>query len=264
MSTFISHPGNKIHYESKGNGNAIVFLHGFTETLHIWDEFSDRLSENFQVVCIDLPGHGQSDNINDVHSMELMADCVAQLLASIHIKKTVVIGHSMGGYVALAFAERYKGMVAGLTLFHSMAFADSAEAHINRMKTNEFIRKNRFNFLCAFIPSLFTEENQEKYKPEIAKLIADSKKMSLHGVVAANSGMAARPDRCHVLKSSTYPVMFIGGKQDIRVPLNKMLEQIALPDDCVALLMGDVAHMGFMEAKEKTFYAVKTFADGCF
>lgn len=264
MTKFYTKQGNKINYTIKGAGSPVVLLHGFTETLHIWDDFSKRLSESHRVICIDLPGHGQSDCISEIHSMELMADCVKQVLDSLEIKQMVLIGHSMGGYVSLAFAEKYTEMIKGLCLFHSTAFADTEETRNNRKRTNEFIKKNHFHFLCEFIPSLFTPENQEKYKPEIDKLISEAKKMSSQGVIAANTGMASRPDRTLVLKNAAFPVMFIAGKKDVRIPFNKVLEQIAMPNDCVALLMGDVAHMGYFEAREKTYYAIKTFAEGCF
>jgi pimeloyl-ACP methyl ester carboxylesterase len=264
MNTFYSYYGKKIHYSAKGEGNAIVLLHGFTETLNIWNEFSDRLSQSFRVICIDLPGHGLSECIADTHSMDLMADCVKKVLAHLGINELVLAGHSMGGYVSLALTEKYPEMIKGLCLFHSTAYADSDETRENRRRTNEFIRKNHFHFLCDFIPSLFTEPNQEKYKEEIKKLIHVAKQMSAEAVIAANSGMGARPDRTDVLKNSKFPVIIIAGKQDSRMPFEKALEQIAMPNDCVALVMGDVAHMGYLEAKEKTFYALKTFADGCF
>ena len=264
MNRYYSYHGRKIHFATKGSGHAIVLLHGFTESMHIWDEFAARLSESFKVVRIDLPGHGLSESIAEVHSMDDMADCLKEILDFISIKQFALIGHSMGGYVSLAFAEKYPEMIKGLGLFHSTAFADSNETRENRRRTNEFIQKNHFHFLCDFIPSLFTAENRVKYKTEIATLVAEAKKMSAQGVIASNSGMASRPDRTHVLKSLKVPVMFIAGKQDIRIPFDKVLEQIAMPDDCVALLMGDVAHMGYIEAKEKTYFAVKTFAEGCF
>ncbi len=264
MNRYYSYHGRKIHFATKGNGPAIVLLHGFTETLNIWNEFSERLSESCKVVCIELPGHGLSECIGEVHSMEAMADCMKEILDFINIKHFVLIGHSMGGYVSLAFTEKYPEMVKGLCMFHSTAYADSPETRNNRMRTNEFIIKNHFHFLCEFIPSLFTAENQVKYKAEIGKLVADAKKMSKEAVIAANLGMASRPDRTHILKNIRVPVLFMAGKQDVRIPFDKVLEQIAMPNDCVALLMGDVAHMGYLEAKEKTYYAIKTFADGCF
>jgi pimeloyl-ACP methyl ester carboxylesterase len=264
MNRYYSYHGRKIHFTTKGSGNTIVLLHGFTETLHIWDEFTERLSETYKVVRVELPGHGKSECIDEVHTMEAMADCLKEILDFINVKHFVLLGHSMGGYVSLAFADKYPEMIKGLCMFHSTAYDDSEETRNNRLRTNEFIKKNHFHFLCEFIPSLFTAENRIKYKTDIEKLVEDAKKMSVQGVIAANLGMAARPDRTHVLKNLQVPVLFIAGKQDARIPFEKVMEQIAMPNDCVALIMGDVAHMGYLEAKEKTYYAVKTFADGCF
>jgi len=264
MDDFCYYKNFKIHYTHQGTGNTVVLLHGFTESLNIWNEFSARLSESFQVITIDLPGHGQSECVSQVHTMEIMADCVKTVLDHVGIKQCVVIGHSLGGYAALAFAEAHPAMMKGLGLFHSNAFADSPETVKNRMRTNNLIKNNHFNFLSEFIPSLFAPENQMKYVTEINALVRESKSMSAEAVMAANSGMAERPDRTHVLKNAAYPVLFIAGKLDTRCTIDKMMEQIGLPNDSVALIMGDVAHMGYIEAKEKTFYAVKTFVDGCY
>ncbi|MEI6122205.1 MAG: alpha/beta hydrolase [Bacteroidota bacterium] len=264
MNQYINFRGKKIHYTADGKGEAIVLVHGFTESLAIWNEFSKRLSENYQVVCIDLPGHGLSDCVAEIHTMELMAECVVTILESLKINKSVIVGHSMGGYVSLAFAEKFSEMLKGLCLFHSSAYADNSEVKQNRYRTNEVIKEHHQNFLSSFIPSLFAPKNQEKYASEIAALVDSSKKMSADGVIACNCGMAKRSDRCHVLKNLKIPVLFIAGKLDSRIPFDKVLEQIAMPNDTVALLLGDIAHMGYIEAKEKTYYAVKTFVDGCF
>ncbi len=264
MDSFFSYNNRNIHYTLKGKGDAVILLHGFTESLDIWDEFSERLSQNYKVVCIDLPGHGLSECIAETHTMELMATCVLEVLKSLHIKKCVMVGHSMGGYVSLAFAEDNPEMLTGLCLFHSTAYKDSDEARQNRYRTNEIINKHPYNFLSNFIPSLFTEQNQKKYSTEINELVEKSKRMTAEGVIACNKGMAERPDRSDVLKNATIPVLFIAGKLDSRIPFDKVMEQIAMPNDSVALLMGDVAHMGYLEAKEKTYYGIKTFVDGCF
>ncbi|HOY31746.1 MAG TPA: alpha/beta hydrolase [Bacteroidales bacterium] len=264
MGDFCYYKNFKIHYKQHGAGDAVVLLHGFTESLNIWNDFSERLSVSYHVISIDLPGHGLSECVSQVHTMEMMAGCVKNVLDTIGVKLSVIIGHSMGGYVALAFADIYPAMMKGLGLFHSYALADTPEKFKNRMRTNNLIKNNLFNFLGEFIPSLFTLENQLKYVSEINDMVRESEKMSPEAVLAANSGMAERPDRTHVLNNAPYPVLFIAGKLDVRLPLAVLLEQIGMPSDSTALLMGDVAHMGYMEAKDKTYYAVKTFVDKCY
>lgn len=264
MNDFCYYKNFRIHYKHQGKGNSVVLLHGFTESLNIWDDFSGRLSAFYHVITIDLPGHGQSECVSQVHTMEIMAACVKTVLDTLNVNNCVLIGHSMGGYASLAFAEAHSAMLKGLGLFHSNAFADSPETIKNRMRTNNLIRNNHVNFLSEFIPSLFAPVNQLKYAGEINKLVGESRSMSAEAVIAANTGMAERPDRTHILRNAAYPVLFIGGKLDSRSPFDKMLAQIGMPNDSVALLLGDVGHMGYIEAREKTFYAVKTFADGCF
>mgnify|MGYP001231122076 CR=1 FL=1 len=264
MEAFCHYKHFNIHYKHQGTGHTVVLIHGFTESLNIWNEFSERLSEFYHVVTVDLPGHGLSECVANVHTMEIMADCIKTVLAELGIKECVIIGHSMGGYVTLAFAEENPAMVRGLGLFHSNAFPDSAETIKNRMRTNNIIKNNHFNFLSEFIPSLFAPANQMKFVSEINAMVNESKRMSADAVIAANSGMAERPDRTHVLKNASCPVLFIAGKLDTRIPFDKVVEQIGMPNDSVALLLGDIAHMGYLEAKEKTYYAVKTFIDGCF
>ena len=251
----------KIHYRVEGKGNALVLLHGFTESLDIWDEFSAELSLYFKVICIDLPGHGKSDCLSEIHSMELMADCVHAALKEQNITECVMIGHSMGGYVALAYAEKYPGYMKGLGLFHSSALADTPEGKTNRAKAIKVIENNHSGFIMNFIPDLFAPANRKTFEKEINALIKKAQSLSKQAIIAAQRGMMERRDMRHILKNATYPVLFIAGKQDVRVPFEKILEQITLPKDSSSLLLHDIAHMGYLEAGEKTIYAVKCFAE---
>lgn len=261
MEDFIKFENKSLHYKTEGKGNALVLLHGFTESLDIWNDFSKELGKTFQVVSIDLPGHGKSECIAESHSMELMAECIHTVLEQLKIKECVMIGHSMGGYVTLAFAEKYPAMIRGLGLFHSSALPDTPEGKTNRSKVVEFIRNNHTEFIMNFIPDLFAEENRKKFKSEIAVLVEAAKKMTREGIIASQIGMRERPDRTHVLKEATYPILFIAGKKDTRVLFEKVLEQIAMPKDAVALLLENIAHMGYIEAREKTMHALKCFVE---
>jgi len=264
MEDYFLFCSKKIRFRSEGKGNVIVLLHGFTESLEIWNEFAVSLCKSFRVICIDLPGHGKSECLGYSHSMEELAECMHALLESLNIEKPIVIGHSMGGYVALAFARKYSKNVKGLGLFHSSAYPDTIEGKANRSKVIEFISKNHSEFIMNFIPDLFTPKNREKFQNEISILVDSAKKMTKEGIIASQIGMRDRVDSSDVLKNVDFPVLFIAGKKDTRIPFDKVMEQVAMPKDTIALLLDEVAHMGYIEAKEKTLHAVKCFAQGIY
>src|SRR5581483_8639197 len=136
----------RIRYSDEGKGRAIVLLHGFPENLGIWQEFSAALSKSFRVICIDLPGLGESECIGYVHTMDLMAKCVQSVMHELNLRRYVVVGHSMGGYVALAVAELFPENLRGLCLFHSAAFPDSDEKKLDRDKASEVAKKHPKQF----------------------------------------------------------------------------------------------------------------------
>src|ERR1051326_356905 len=149
----------KVRFSDKGKGRAIVLLHGFLESLEIFNGLSDKLSKSFRVISIDLPGHGQTPSLGYIHTMELMAECVKSVLDFSGIRKYVVIGHSMGGYVALAFAEKFPQHIAGLCLFHSTAMPDSEEKKKDRDRAAEVVMHDHTQYVTDLIPKLFAKEN---------------------------------------------------------------------------------------------------------
>ena len=116
-----------VYYQLKGNGPSIVFIHGFLESHSIWDYFAKEMSYNYQVITIDLPGFGNSSVFAETHTMESMAEIVNKILEKEKIQDCIVVGHSMGGYVSLALAEKYPEKIEGIVLFHSHAEEDSKE-----------------------------------------------------------------------------------------------------------------------------------------
>ena len=145
-------------------GKPIVFLHGFTESQKIWKHFVKALSNEFRVITIDLPGHGKSECIGDVHTMELQADVVHTVLKKEGIRRCIMTGHSMGGYVTLAFARKYPGKLKGFCIFHSHCFADSPEDRENRDRTIEVVSNDKFGFLTNFIANLFRRKSGRNFQ----------------------------------------------------------------------------------------------------
>lgn len=257
---YITFKKKEIHYTDHGKGDPIVFLHGFTEDLRIWKQFSARLSKNYQVVCIDLPGHGKSECLSDTHTMEIIADTVSAVIKYLKLKKCLLIGHSMGGYVTLAFAAKYSHLLQGFGLFHSHCFADSDVDKRNRSRTIEVVKKDRFGFLSSFIPGLFPEESRETFLKEIEFLIWCAREIPREGIVASLKGMQERIDQTDLLKSTKLPVLFILGLKDSKAPAARLWEMITLPAVSECLILRDCGHMGYIEAPEITLKAVKNFA----
>lgn len=253
-----------ISFEQSGQGNALVLLHGFTESSHIWAEFIPELSGEFRVITIDLPGHGKSECIGDVHTMELMADAVKAVLDHLGISSCVMVGHSMGGYVALSFVRQYPDMIKGIGLFHSSSLADNEETLVRREKAIEIIRNNHSEFLLSFIPELFAPENRLKLVDAINDLVARARQMSPRALIAAQQGMKMRTSSLDVLINTPLPVMFIAGQKDSRVPFENIWVQMALTETAYSLILRSSGHMGYLEEPRKTLDFTASFARACF
>ncbi|MCX6271008.1 MAG: alpha/beta fold hydrolase [Bacteroidetes bacterium] len=255
--------GNNLHYKDDGKGQVLVLLHGFIENLDIWDDFTTELRESFRLIRMDLPGHGTSDNLGAVHTMESIAEAVHSLLHQLKIKKCVMIGHSMGGYVTLSFAAKYSSMLQGFGLFHSQAMEDTPVARENRDRTISIIRENRYNFLHHFIPELFASHNRKKFSKEIKQMQSEAEKLSPESLIAASEGMKRRSSRLDVLSEAKVPVLFILGKKDQKIPFDLAIQQVSLPQHSEVLFLGNAAHMGFLEARDITLRTVRNFTETC-
>ena len=209
---------------------------------------------------MDLPGHGQTECVSGMHSMELQAEAVQRVLDHLKVEKCLMVGHSMGGYVTLAFAGKYPGRLAGLVLFHSHCFADSAEEKKNRTRTISVVQADRFGFVAAFIPGLFPAETRTKFRKEIKELVKRAKEIPKEGIIAALRGMRERKDQAALLKSTKLPVLFILGMKDPKAPLSRFWEMISLPAHGESLILRDCGHMGYIENPGVTLKAVKHFA----
>jgi pimeloyl-ACP methyl ester carboxylesterase len=249
------------HYSVSGKGSVIVLLHGFLGSSDIWKSYARRLKESFKVITIDLPGHGNSETTPLAHSIDGMAEGVRNVIKSLEIRSCVLVGHSMGGYVTLAFAEKYPRLLKGFVLYHSQAAADSPDARVNRDRTIALVQKDHQGFIKNFIPDLFDPDNVVKLSKEIDELKDMSQKTPKEGIIAALEAMKNRPDRQHVLLNAKIPVLFIIGKSDKRIPMEIIIPQTLLPEHSEMILLDHVGHMGFLEAPGKTFSAIKSFAE---
>lgn len=264
MKNFIEFKEKKLYFRVSGDGPVIVLLHGFLESGEVWKNFTRRLGKSFRVITIDLPGHGISENFGPVTSMDITAEAVHVVLHSLDISKCIMVGHSMGGYVTLAFAGKYPRMLKGFVLFHSHAAADSVETRITRQRTIALVQKDHQGFIKNFIPDLFDPANVKKFGKEIKQLKELANETPKAGIIAALEGMKNRPDRQHVLVQTKVPVLFIIGKNDLKIPMEIIVPQTLLPEHSEVLLLDHMGHMGFIEASDATFMVLKGFAERVF
>ena len=259
MTTSISYKNTPVYYRTTGKGPWVILVHGFLESSEIWDDFAAMLEKDFSVLMVDLPGHGRSGVAGDVHTMEMMAESITAVADHLGINEFAVAGHSMGGYVSLELAARYPERVKGLVLFHSHAAPDDEKTKDNRRRTIDIVNLNRSNFIYHFIPDLFAEENREKLSEAIGVLQNRAGATSAKGIVAALEGMRERKGGLDLLMSSSMPFLFVIGKQDSRMPYNKILAQAMLPSHAEILLLDKVGHMGFLEAPEVALPVIRDF-----
>jgi len=253
-----------IVYTDRGTGPAIVFVHGFCESKAIWNAFTQDFISSYRIVSLDLPGFGESMLAQDEVSMEWFADEVHTLIKLLGISDFIYVGHSLGGYVGLAYAEKHSSYLKGLCLFHSTAYADSEERKMNRDKTIAFIYKYGADlFTQSFIEPLFLLQNRQHLKNEIAELKSIAKQSSEKGIIATTKAMRNRLDRTHVLRSLTIPALLIGGKNDATIPIEKLKEQAALSSTILLAEIDHCGHMGMYEQKEKTVEVLNTFLLAC-
>ncbi|POY39748.1 alpha/beta hydrolase [Flavobacterium alvei] len=245
----IIYKNTKISYSDTGKGNAIVLLHGFLENQTMWQDLVPELSKKYRIITIDLLGHGETECLGYVHSMEDNADVVQAVLSKLRIRKAIFVGHSMGGYVALAFAELYPENVRGLVLMNSTSKADSEERKTNRDRAIKAVKKDYTTFIRLSIANLFSPDNRERLIDEIEKVKTEALKTPLQGVVASLEGMKIRKDREVLLHLTPYPKMLILGKNDPVLIYENALEQIE--ETAVKLVTLSDGHMSHIENRDE-------------
>ena len=256
-SIFLDYKNTRIHYTDQGKGAAVILLHGFLENVSMWDDLAEELSKRNRVVCIDLLGHGKSENLGYVHTMEQMSEAVAEVLKTLKLRKSILVGHSMGGYVALAFTASFSNKVKGLCLLNSTAFADSLEKQQNRDRAISVVKKNHTSFIRTAVPLLFRSKNRIVFSEAISKVKNEALKTSKQGVIAALEGMKMRRDNVEVLRSSHFKKMIILGKKDPVLNLGSLLLQAEGTDTHLVQL--SEGHMSLIENKIETIAAIKSF-----
>lgn len=248
-----------VHYSRFGKSSqAVVFVHGFLEDLRMWDDFIHRVP-GYSVIKIDLPGFGQSEAKAKI-AISGYADAVKKVLDKENIDKIILVGHSMGGYTAMAFAKKYPDLLKGLCLFYSQPYADSKEGRAKRLKSAKFVETHGGQaYTKATVPNLFPPDFRKKHKKIVDNVIRLGNGNSDEGIIAAIHAMRNRKDTSDVLAQINCPVQFIIGTEDGAIRLEPSLKQTTLPAIADVQIFKGIGHMGHLEAPRKNIKAVREF-----
>ncbi|MDO5615160.1 MAG: alpha/beta hydrolase [Cruoricaptor ignavus] len=239
-----------LNYEISGNGTEnLVLLHGFMENHLIWSDMEQFLSKKFRLIKIDLPGHGRSNIYGEIHTMEMMAEKVKEVTDKLNLNHFHLLGHSMGGYASLAFAERFGESLQSLTLFFSTYFSDDEEKKETRRKSLRIIAESLKTFVSAGVPNLFNPNEKDilEDKIELAKEIAFS--TPTEGVLAATKGMIERTDKQHILENLNAKIVIIAGKYDNAVKTDLVINHLPNRANIKSYIL-DCGHNGHWEKPE--------------
>ena len=267
---YILFQNKKIFYRIEGKGKPVVLLHGFGEDSNVWNEQIKALKENYCVITPDIPGSGQSEILDGNCTLNDYAEVVKAITHEVVFKNEkesfgqfCLIGHSMGGYISLAFAEKYPKLLNSFGLFHSSAYADDEAKIATRKKGIDFIKKNGAEaFLKTSIPNLFSEQTQKEHPELIAKLFDIANNITSAALIQYYEAMILRPDRISVLQSFPRPILFIIGKHDSAVPLEASLQQCYIPSISSVHILQHSGHVGMWEEEKlSTSYLEKFLYD---
>ena len=259
MRKTVKYRGVEVVYSQHGGGDILVLLHGFLEDRSMWADFVKTFSLQFRVISVDLLGQGESGCSGYVHSMHDHAQAVNAVLEAEEVDNFHVIGHSMGGYVALELASAYPEKIKTLTLFHSTAFADSEERKKDRVRVIALAHRNKEVYIKTVIPSLFAEETREMLRSEINELVETAIGFSEQGIIANIRGMMERSSLEHVLQNATFPKLIIHGSLDPVIKTEDIQALAKLNENVSLAQINGIGHMGYLEAPEKCLEILMDF-----
>ncbi|WP_226674534.1 alpha/beta fold hydrolase [Mesobacillus jeotgali] len=248
----------EMSFIDKGKGNPIVLIHGFAGSKDYWEKIIPQLASEHRVIALDLPGHGESGMRKDRYSIEDMASTIKDLLEQLGLDQVTMFGHSLGGYITLAFAELYPQYLKGFSLVHSTANPDSEDAkearEINAKKVQE---DGTEQFIEGLSRKLFSPENIEANSSEIEETVKIGMNTTVEGLVSALMAMKNRPDRNHVLEDSKLPVLLVAGEKDQIIPAEKTFT--VSRQNIGEKVIQNAGHMSMYEQPEELVKVMKDF-----
>jgi pimeloyl-ACP methyl ester carboxylesterase len=262
MKKYIHYKGKKIFYSDEGNGTAIVLIHGYLETGEIWNSFARKLAKKFRIITVDLPGHGNSDIYDDVHTMEFLATAINGLLKAIGVEKTFLTGHSLGGYITLAFLELFPERLLGYCLFHSHPFADTYEVLQKREREIHIVKVGKkFLMYPDNVKRMYADRNIEKFSSALERSKKIASEIRAEGIIAVLKGMMIRPSRLSLMETGRVPCLWILGSMDNYIPCEAIREKVILPSNTEVIILNNSGHLGFIEEEERSVKVIAEFVE---
>jgi 3-oxoadipate enol-lactonase len=247
--------GINLSFVRRGKGTPLLLVHGFPLDSSSWNEILPMLENKFDIIAADLRGFGRSSTIETPYTISDMADDLAGLLDNLKIEKTVIAGHSMGGYVALAFAKKYPNRVSGLGLISSQAVGDPPDRKEGRYKTaREVVEKGVGVVVEAMTPKLSSDVRVQAFVREVIG------KQSAAGVVGALKAMAEREDQTSILSTFNFQIVLIHGGDDALIPTDRSREMKELLPSAQYTEIKGAGHMPMMEFARETADALLALA----
>jgi len=260
MKKYVHYKGKKIFYSDEGKGLPVLLVHGYLETGDVWIPFAEKLSQSHRIITVDLPGHGQSDLYGETHTMEFLAGALCGLLDTIGIEKIFIVGHSLGGYVTLAFLEHFASRLYGYCLFHSHPFADTREIIEKREREIMIVNAGKkFLIYPENVKRMFAEKNLEKFTSELERSKSIASGISAEGITSVLRGMMERPSRLDLMQEGSVPCLWILGSDDSYIPCELMKNRVTLPSRTELVILQNSGHLGFIEETDKSVSAIKEF-----
>ena len=249
--------------DSERGDKCVVLLHGYLESMYVWDDFLPLLTPSVRVITVDIPGHGVSDVVAEKHTMELMADVLHDMLDAMGVERITLVGHSMGGYISLAFCEKYPERLDGVVLLSSTPNADTEQKVENRRREIALVQAGKKDMLASVAPAAgFAEQNRRRLRDYIDDLVEQVHITDDEGIVALLEGMILRKDQNDMLRQSAVRQLFILGKHDNYIPVEVAEAMVAAHPQAKVAWLDNSGHMGFIEQPEACAEALLDFVRG--
>lgn len=261
VSMILDYKNASIFYTDHGKGTAVVLIHGFLENSTMWKHIIPEISRRNRIITVDLLGHGKSDCLGYVHSMAMFSETIEAVLKHLKIRKYILVGHSLGGYISLALAKKKPSKIKGLCLLNSTSNEDSEERKMLRTRANKMVQNNFESLVNMSISNLFHPQNLSQFKDEIEAVKKEALKTSIQGYIAANEGMKNRENTNHVLAEGTFKKLLIIGGKDPVLEYQTSLEEAKKTNS--ELVVFPDGHMSHIENRVALIAVFKDFLKNC-